>query len=551
MNAKGKFELPNGTNKTCAYVKNFASDLCDSSMKVRSKCKATCNTCPVMKVSEAEEEDTEFECTLYQVQGLAVGHGNITKAIKCVDEKHDNDSYSLEDIPEDFDVSFESGKTKLTVSHHAITHDMEHGNIINLRDRNTTLVHESQDERNRFITNREGVHSMLIVRVTFYNKGTLEQPSKTGDQISAQVFNNLSGYSTCSGGRLSFVPASGNGINGGVMTIQVKRNLSDLYWDQAELQVTDALNNLGIRWNTYDFTSYVFPESIDFKGNGGFAYIDCYLSMFWDSQIMIKYMILHELGHNLGHNHSGDNVGNQYNDNSGLMGVGDKGGCFNAAKSWYFGWYSDRTKSIAPASSSWAGTLVPVSDYLKGQSNINQQVVVQVTGVGETDMYLMYNRVEDDITGDASIGDRVTVVSQEQDNAISIHLSSLGVNGVYRSPNWEGTGNDLVVKVCSIELGVAPSPCQARVLVYIDTGNNVPTCDGGGNGYTAGPTCDEKTWNKYVHKISGTRTITKSCGWLGKLKETKPGKARWYCKRAGRGTNPKASEICCQTCQEG
>jgi len=538
MDAKGKFKL-NGTKRNCAYVKNnVAENLCGISKKVRNKCKVTCDTCPAgMKVNEAEEEDTEFECTLYHVQGLAVdnsthaGHGNVMKAIKCVDEKHDHDSYSLEDIPEDFDISFQSGKTKLTVSNQAVTQDMEHGNVINLKDRIATFVHESQDERNRFIADREGIQSLLIVRVTFYNGGTLEQPSVTGDQISTQVFNNLSRYSTCSRGKLSFVPASGNGINGGVMTIKVNSNMSDMVWNDAEQLVTDFMNNIGIAWNTYDFTSYVFPESVNFGGNGGLAYIDYYLSMFWNSQIMYKYMILHELGHNLGHNHSGDNAGGEYADETGMMGVGHANGCFNAAKSWYFGWYADRAKSITPASSSWSGELVPVNDYLNGSIQSDQQVVVQVTGVGETDLYLMFNRVEGVIDGKASINDRVTVISQDQDKGYSHQLSSLGVNQEHRSNNWEGKGKGLVVKVCSVEVG--SHPCNARVIAYIETGNNDPSC------------CIENIWAKFVTKSGDT----KNCNWLANQKEKNMSSARNHCNRPGYGGLPPASETCCETCQ--
>jgi len=244
-------------------------------------------------------------------------------------------------------------------------------------------------------------------------------------------------------------------------------------------------------------------------------------------------MILHELGHNLGHNHSGDNAGDEYADKTGMMGVGDGNGCFNAAKSWYFGWYADRTKSITPASSSWSGELVPVNDYLDGSIESDQQVVVQVTGVGETDLYLMFNRVEDVIGGDATINDRVTVVSQAEDKGYSHQLGSLGVNQEHRSNNWEGKGKALVVKVCSVEVG--SRPCNARVIAYIENGNTRtdPSC------------CIEKKWAKFVTK-GGTK---RKCKWLANKKAKNSAIVKRHCNRPGYGGIPSASERCCETCQ--
>jgi hypothetical protein len=159
-------------------------------------------------------------------------------------------------------------------------------------------------------------------------------------------------------------------------------------------------------------------------------------------------------------------------------------------------------------------------------------------------MYLMFNQNEGVSADNPTVGNRVAITAQEKDNGKIMQIAILDTHQEYRAPNWEGKGDDLVVKVCSIDTSAHPS-CKARVLVFIDNAEKRLSCDGTGTDET----CSEKFWNKWVLRIRNGRTIMKSCKWLGKLKERKPGKAMWYCNILGITDTLQTSQICCNTCQ--
>jgi len=493
----------------------------------------------------------ELDCTVYEVKGLimdGVQFREKPKYYRCIDEIHDHIPYIVEDLPGDMEIAITSGATTLAVAEKSISDDIQHGKVIHLKGRSPKLFNALDENRHKRILNdskRQGDRSLLMVRVTYSNGQGIIEPKNDAKELQS-VFDYADVYRECSGDKLNIIRAVGDAVSSGVMTVSLTQNLSGMTWDVAEIFVSRELEDAyGIHWNTYDFVSYVFPDTINFQGMGGLAYINYYLSMFWDTQVMHKYVFLHELGHNFGHDHSGTDS-NSYGDLTGFMGMGDKGTrvCFNGAKSWYFGWYFDRQRSISPSVFSWDGNLMGVDDYLnENASGNNDEVIVQVQGNMQTDMYLMFNRNEGVTADNPTVGNRVAITAQEKDNAKSMQLAILDTNQEYRTPNWEGKGEDLVVKVCSIDTTAHPS-CKARVIVFIDNAEKRLSCDG-----NDAETCSEKTWKKWILRVKSGRTILKSCKWLGKLKARKPGKATWFCNRLGRSGSPRTSQICCNTCQ--
>ena len=125
--------------------------------------------------------------------------------------------------------------------------------------------------------------------------------------------------------------------------------------------------------------------------------------------------------------------------------------CFNAAKSWYSDWYSDRHLTIEPKTLglSWNGRLAGIDDFRNGLVTVdNQQVLMRVVGKNEIDLFLLFNRakvVNEDV---ASNINKLTIVSQRDEHSPSIFLASLKSNETFRKSNWDDSGHDLVVQDC-------------------------------------------------------------------------------------------------------
>jgi hypothetical protein len=143
--------------------------------------------------------------------------------------------------------------------------------------------------------------------------------------------------------------------------------------------------------------------------------------------------------------------------------------CFNGAKSWYFGWYSDRHKAIDPRNGHWNGKLVGIDDYLKKQTSKNEHTVVAKIGT----LFVMYNRKEGVNSEVAGNGDTVTIVEQAGPQQQSWKRAALTESSTpFRQRNWGGTNKDLVIQVCERRFG---TPDYATVLVYLEGSSN-PSC---------------------------------------------------------------------------
>jgi hypothetical protein len=140
--------------------------------------------------------------------------------------------------------------------------------------------------------------------------------------------------------------------------------------------------------------------------------------------------------------------------------------CFNAAKSWDFGWYSSRHVVINPTNGYFHGLFIGIDDFLNTVTSSNYNVVGKVG-----DYYLMYNRkkgVNSQVQGD---GDTVTIIRQPSSGSVSWNEGQLieaSGSDTFVKAGWGGTGKDLVIKVCERRFG---TPDYARVLVYL---SNVP-----------------------------------------------------------------------------
>ena len=145
--------------------------------------------------------------------------------------------------------------------------------------------------------------------------------------------------------------------------------------------------------------------------------------------------------------------------------------CFNAAKSHYFGWFSQYHNDFTPAVTGYYGELVSTNDVAAGRISTGRHYILKLSGTGETDLFVYYNKAEG-ITKDMDgryktvYGNAVMVYSQASLSAKSSILAGLTATGhTYTKADWAGSRHSLKIEVCSITAG---SPDMAKVIVYVD-----------------------------------------------------------------------------------
>lgn len=184
---------------------------------------------------------------------------------------------------------------------------------------------------------------------------------------------------------------------------------------------------------------------------------------------------MHEIGHNFGWGHSGKRGEGfpRYADptchmgNTGVYSNEGREFCFNGAKTWHQGWYSDfhRTLDFDSGIVSFDGRLVGINAVRDNSISDGQYVVIQMKGYSEVDHYIMFNRKTGTNSGVAQDGDKVVIVSQIGPAYQSWWEASLSSGDTWTENNWGGKGNALKVEICSIDKG---SPGHAHILVYLE-----------------------------------------------------------------------------------
>jgi hypothetical protein len=213
----------------------------------------------------------------------------------------------------------------------------------------------------------------------------------------------------------------------GVVDVTTALSLSGASRDTCQNQASTALLNKGVTLSVYNYVMYVCPQVVSFgaaavasKPGTWSTYHNLYAS-----NVLVQ---MHEVRHNLGFHHSGTLLvacclllsskhcticcnsltrhllmfftgkGNyEYDDCTCMMGAHDYSDdspqmCFNAAKSWHFGWYSNRHVDIDqslnnPLKGYFHGLFIGIDDYRNTQTLSNYNVVGKVGS-----FYIMYNQ---------------------------------------------------------------------------------------------------------------------------------------------------------------
>ena len=158
--------------------------------------------------------------------------------------------------------------------------------------------------------------------------------------------------------------------------------------------------------------------------------------------------------------------------------------CFNAAKSYATGWYSDNNGHLDLTPTKGSIELVGIDDYVNGKFDAkvdadgnNQQaaVILRLQRSNGPDFYLMFNRKQGINSQVPTAANKVTIISQENvfKSQSWFQVALYEKSEPRRFKEWDGTF-DLVVEVCGRVRG---RPFYARVIFYMDDGVNSITCD--------------------------------------------------------------------------
>ncbi|KAL7457308.1 hypothetical protein ACHAWC_008828, partial [Mediolabrus comicus] len=236
------------------------------------------------------------------------------------------------------------------------------------------------------------------------------------------TYHLANAYRDCSYNKLRFNKAadktSGNGnvsnISNGVVTVTLPTTSTSQGDGTVRNAVTSALNTaFGSATSLADHLMYCLPPNT--MSGIAYAYINSWNSVYsnnWCNSVSAQ---LHEIGHNIGLAHSNEGT-TAYADQSGMMGYSYSGEstprmCFNAAKNYQLGWYSDKTKVISPGASTdncFAGDLYGTAFYADAGA---QTVGIKVNTDSSTDVYIMYNAKTGIQSGTVEGGNQVMVVT--------------------------------------------------------------------------------------------------------------------------------------------
>jgi hypothetical protein len=152
--------------------------------------------------------------------------------------------------------------------------------------------------------------------------------------------------------------------------------------------------------------------------------------------------------------------------------------CFNAAKSWYTGWYSAGHEEVT-SSLGWEGQLVGIDDFHGGRFDYNagDRVLLKIPHPGnntDEDLYVMYNRAKGINRGVVEAKNQVVIVKSpalELVYAVSWRVAELDASDetIFISAEHGYDGGRLVIEVTDISQNPTGTKDYASVSVYFDT----------------------------------------------------------------------------------
>lgn len=452
------------------------------------------------------DTNSMIECTFTEALSLLTPEN---KGIRTLQSRnlhcHESDSdtvYQLEGLDDEHidALSLQSGHTKLKIPLHYNSEDY----VLHIEDPFALSV--SNDHQDHQHLSKTGDYKVLVVIVTdrFGNKPSQSEAQMTNDVFQDKI--NLSErYQACSKNQLTFSPATGQGVNNGVITVQTPSNLSNVSYSNCGNLALSVLPG-GI---SRSYTMFVCPDVANFGDAAALGERPGSLTWYLSRYASAADVQVHEIGHNLGFHHSGINLtdctycdGTCHMSNEGGFRDDSRKFCFNAAKFHQINWFPEFYTTVAPTSENFEGDLVGINDVVTNKANSgSQELVVKIHGSGQDDLFMMFNRKKGINSEVPEHGDQVVIVSQRSSSAISVRIATLSAGQIHTIQNWANSGNALKIKVCSVSKGGD----VASVIAYLDNVNKL-YCKGSGG--STGTFIKSVEWNTFLRFNSGDVDMT-------------------------------------------
>ncbi len=426
-------------------------------------------------------------------------------------------------------IGASNGRQVLVTSPAAIVQVLEHPDDAD----------ETTTRQRRSLAATSGILKTLVVRVI--SKNGIE-PTASIDQLRSDVFYDKlclkSQYEACSYGHLEITPftgmtKTGKKIKGGVVDVRISVNPSDGNRDileaDAKKRATEIYGDLASQFDLVMFT--IPPGTGDWLAYAYINRFDSYFNDRWSSSVSAQ---LHEVGHSLGLAHSGEGS-SSYGDQSGMMGFSYDADdapnmCFNPAKSYQLGWYSEQQKFLNPltdilakgndSSNSFEYTLNGVDDFRFGRNGSKDKLIVLRLKQQNSreDFYLGFNRRKGMNSGTVENGNDVTIIQKTGgpiEYGQSWKVATLSARGdSYTINNFDGSSFDVSVQLLSI--------VDEDAKVSVSLANSAPCSE-----------VEDSTYLRFKNKDK------KNCVWVSKLKQRRCSKI-WK--------NELLSEWCPRSC---
>lgn len=348
----------------------------------------------------------------------------------------------------------------------------------------------------RRLASPTGTLNTLVVRVNA-NDNSPPPATDLSEDIFGDEYCLKSQYNKCSYGKLQiqeYVPGTVSDVPTafeapGVIDIYVDANAEGNYYQNMQSLANTALQEkLGTPnpGSIFDLVLFCMPPGME-KWLA-YAYMgrwDSYYNNDWCQAVTSQ---MHEVGHNIGLHHSGEYFGadnaKAYGDGTGIMGFSysedDTAMCFNPAKSWQLGWYTDKQIELNVDTDLSAETtsylLNGVVDY--EDNSVGRYIVVKIGN-----FYLGYNRAASFNGGVKEAPDRVTIIEKlggAESFAQSKLIAKLSVGDTYVIQVTEllgvvvnyasnSDGKDAVVDIKIGEPVVCQGEYDAEVEVVVTT----------------------------------------------------------------------------------
>lgn len=320
------------------------------------------------------------------------------------------------------------------------------------------IIDEQEDSNRRQLFEKTGTKTVLAVIIKTMddavNSVTFDEAVLWGEVFGNNV-NLKTQMDACSHGKISFTEtndmSSGSiSIKNGVATVTVTKMATD--GDQVLVNAaTNMLNSaFGVTRpdQIADHVMFCLP-AISMPGIA-YAAVNSWLSAYENTWCLSPSAQMHEIGHNIGLDHSGET--GTYDDKTGMMGYSyspleSPKMCYNAAKSWQLGWYTEKQETYIPQCAPVEVTVGSVIDFPRPEvDRVLLQLLQPTNGVDH--YYMTYNAAASFNVETKEAGNRL-IINKQGGNGVSFSpsllVAKLDANGSFVINDYDGIAGDSLI----------------------------------------------------------------------------------------------------------